>query len=138
MSTTINSAPIQDNVIDESRKATKTWIFFFNALSDGDNGTDWTPVSSGITGTNTYTGKYFKNSGFIDFWITVDPTTTSSATFGSSYFELPFDVTVASSCSVVYGSTVAQGIVDPSTNRCFPASWSTSAVVTITGRVFTK
>lgn len=138
MSVSILSAPIQDPMVDGSGRPRKSWTFFFNQLVDGDSGTDWTPVSANLTGTNTYNGKYFKNSGFIDFWITVDTTTTSGSTLGSTYFELPFDVTVASPCFVVYGSTAAMGIIDPSTNRCFPPTWSTANVVTITGRVFTK
>jgi len=144
MAITLSGAPTNDPIIevDQQGKTSgalkKSWFIYFSALESGDEGTDWTPTASGITGTNTYDGKYFANSGFIDFWITIDTSTTSASTFGSSYFEMPFDVTVATACNVVYGSTVAQGIIDPSTNRCFPPTWSTSEVVTITGRVFTK
>jgi len=139
MATTIQSSPIQERVVDQAGRATKPWVFFFNGLVDGDPGTDWPVTASGITGSPTYTGKYYKNAGFIDFWVTVDPVTSTDSTFGSSYIELPFDVTVATACTVVYGSTVAFGIIDPSTNRCFTPAWSAVAsVVTISGRVFIK
>ena len=135
----IQSAPISEPLADQSGRARKAWVFFFNQLSDGDQGTLWTPVATGITGSPEYDGKYFKNAGFIDFWITIDPVTTTSSTLGSSYIELPFDVTVATPCAVAYGSTVAFGIIDPSTNRCFLPTWSgVTGVVTISGRVFNK
>ena len=132
------SAPIQTAMVTAKGFAEKAWVFFFNSIVDGDQGTDWTPTATGFTGTNTYTGKYFRNSGFIDFWIIVDTSTTAGSTLGSSYFELPFDVSQASACDAVYGSTVGQGIIDPSTNRCFPPSFSSVVPVTITARVFTK
>ena len=144
MAVTLSGAPTNDPIIevDQQGKTSgnlkKSWFIYFSGQESGDEGTDWTPVATNLTGTNTLDGRYFKNSGFIDFWITVDTSTTSGSTFGSTYFDLPFDVTVASACNIVYGATVAQGIIDPSTNRCFPATWSTSNVVTITGRVFTK
>jgi len=144
MTTTINFAPLQDPIVDVDQsgktdgRVKKSWFIYFNTLADGDQGTDWTPVATNLTGTNTLVGKYFRNAGFIDLWITVDTSTTSGSTLGSTYFELPFDVTVASACDVVYASTVVQGIIDPSTNRLFSPTWSTSNVVTITARVFTK
>lgn len=142
---TLFSPPIQDPIIEVDAngktegRIKKTWVFFFNQLADGDTGTEWTPVATNLTGSYTLSGKYFKNSGFIDFWITVDPTTSSTSTLGTTYFELPFDATVSTQCQAVYGSTAALGIIDPSLNRCFPPSWAAVAtVVTISGRVFTK
>jgi hypothetical protein len=141
----IFSAPIKDPIIEVDRSGKtdgfikKTWIFFFNQVVDGDNGSDWTPIATNLSGSYTLTGKYFRNAGFIDFWINVDPITSSTSTLGTTFIELPFDASVATSCTAVYGSTVAQGIIDPSLNRLFPPSWgAVASVVTISGRVFTK
>jgi hypothetical protein len=139
MTVSFNTAPIQDSVVGEDGKAKKTWIFFFNALSSGDNGTNWTPVSSALDGTYNLTGKYFRNSGFIDFWIIITPITSSTSTGGTTYIELPFDVTISSACFAVYTTNLLAGLVDAATNRVLSPTWtSVTDIITITGRVYTK
>jgi hypothetical protein len=135
----LGQAPIQDLLTDKNGRLTKSWISYFNQISDGDDGREWTPIATNLAGDYTLTGKYFKNSGFIDFWIQIDPTTSSTSTLGTTYIDLPFDVTVSSYIVAIYGSTTAIGIVDPSLNRVFPPSWAAVAsTITLTGRVFTK
>ena len=137
--TSFNEAPIQDPVIGDDKKAKKTWIFFFNQLSSGDSGTAWTPVFSNLAGSFNISGRYFRNSGFIDVWVQIDPITNSTSTLGTTYIELPFDATISSPCNAIYGTTILQGLIDPSTNRMLPPSWAAvGTVVTLTARIYTK
>ena len=137
--TLIQEAPISDPVVDENRKAKKTWIFFFNQLSSGDNGTSFTPVASNLSGAFTLSGKYFKNSGFMDLWVTIDPSTSSTSTLGTTYVELPFDATISSPCFAVYGTTILTGLIDPTTNRMFLPAWTAiTQVITVTARIYLK
>lgn len=139
MSNVIQSPPIKDPVVDKDGRANKSWVFYFNQVSEGDDGTSWTPIATNLGGSYALSGKYYKNSGFIDFYITIDPTTSSTSTAGSTYIDLPFDVSIASVCFATYSSTALIGAVDPSTNKIYPPSWSgITSVVTLTGRAFTK
>jgi len=135
----LGQAPIQDLLTDKNGRLTKSWISYFNQISEGDDGTEWTPIATNLGGAYTLTGKYFKNSGFIDFWIQIDPSTSSTSTLGTTYIDLPFDVSVASYVVAIYGLTTSSGLVDPSLNRIFPPSWAAiTTPVTLTGRIFTK
>ena len=139
MSSVLQSAPIKDAVVNKQGFANKSWVFYFNLLSDGDDGTSFTPVVTSLGGIYNLAGKYFKNSGFVDFYVTIDPITSSTSTTGVTTITLPFDASVASVCFAVYNNTVLTGIISSVENKIFLPSWSAiTFLTTITGRVYTK
>jgi hypothetical protein len=151
--TDTKDAPITDPLIefgtqtidDKSNafgKPRLSWILFFNRLLQGDIGQAFAPVFSGLTvvGTPTITGIYFSNQGFTDFFVRIVPSTSTTATTGTTYFTLPFDVTIDGACFSLSGlQGTASGFVDYLTNRCYPVGWSAVTVpLTIYGRVKTS
>ena len=135
--------PVRDKMVDENANVRTSWILFFQGITDGDPGNKWTPTATNLTatGTPTITGNYYENAGYTDFWINIIPGTDTTATAGSTYFELPFDVKVDAPCFAVAGLTGGSqiGMVEATTNRCYPPSWSAVTVpLTISGRVLTK
>lgn len=147
---TYQDAPITDPVIefgsqkvndDAFGKPRLSWIKWFQGVTQGDIGTRWAPVPTNLTtsGTPTITGAYYQNQGFTDFWIRIVPGTNTSSTGGTTYFQLPFNVTVDGACHAVSGLLGSNaGMVDAVTDRCYPPSWSAVTVpLTIVGRVVT-
>lgn len=138
--------PTYAEVVDDAKKLTLPFIAFFNQLLSGDYGSPatganaWTPTFTSLTtvGVPTITGKYYRNGQFIDFWVKIVPSTSTSATAGTTYINnLPFTVTSDTHCTAVTGTTgVAVGIIQASTNRVYVPTWSAvGSLLTITGRV---
>lgn len=141
----ILEAPIYEELAYKDGKARTAWVLFFQNLIIGDRGRTknspqgvWTPTATNLTtvGTPTITGNYYQNQGFTDFWITITPATSTSSTAGTTYFDLPFDVLVDSSCTAINGLTgAALGVVVASSNRVYPPSWAAiTNSITINGR----
>jgi len=132
-------APIGDKIVDESGKATVTWIIFFTLLVTGDVGNKkWTPIVTNLTsvGSPTITGDYYTNNGFTDFWIRIVPGTSTTSTGGSTYIDLPFNVVYDNGGFTLLNGNTGVNYIDAASRRCFPAGWTTTTFpVTITGRV---
>lgn len=135
--------PIYEDVIEGTPGKLKlAWILFLSTLNVGDPGTEFTPIVHNLTVVGAdpvITGEYYENAGFTDFWIKIVPGTSTSAVAGTTYFDLPFDVTVDGSCEAVSGNLGENaGMVEAATNRCYPPAWTTvTAPLTISGRVRT-
>jgi hypothetical protein len=131
-------APNQDPMIEESGRPKQSWAQFFSNLSRGDGGEKFTPTYIGLTtsGTPTVLGFFYENSGFIDFYITITPGTSTGSTLGSTYFDLPFAFAFDTPCYAVGGGGSAIGYIEASTKRCYTPSWSGATYpITINGRV---
>jgi len=133
--------PLFDPIVDEQGYVSAiTWTLFFQQLTAGDNGTTFTPIATnlGSVGTPTINGVYYQNQGFTDFYITVTPATNTTSTVGSTYFSLPFDVTIDGGCFATTTGSSGVGMVDAANNRVYTPNWSAITVpVTISGRVKT-
>lgn len=136
----ISPPPIQNQLSEEGTGfPTLPWILFFNSIFTGDTGTNFTSVTYAnltVVGTPVITGTYYRIGQFIRFAIVIDPQGgNTSAVAGTTYFNLPFDVLVDDACFAVSGllGTVT-GMIDSTTNRCYPPAWTTVTVpLTITG-----
>lgn len=143
--TKVSPPPITEGIVTADLNTALPWIMFFNALWQGDTGTDWTPtfVSMGSTGTPTYSGTVFRiGQRLCYFRITVTPATDTSATAGTTYCDnFPLTITTDGSCAAVSGSvgSADSGICVASTNRIYVPGWTTITVpVTITGFIEAK
>lgn len=132
--------PLYDKIIGEDQKANLNWTIFFQNLSDGDFGTDWTPtfVNLGTSGSPIYSGRYYQISkSLVFFRATISPNggnTTSTA--GSTYidnFPLPFGgdgIVFAVSGNLGDGP----GHIVASSNRIYVPAWSAVSIpLTIIG-----
>lgn len=135
-------APIFDPVIEGNEgKARKSWVLWFQQIFQGDNGTEFSPIATGlgISGpAPTIIGSYYQNQGFTDFEITITPNGgNTTAVAGTTYFDLPFDVKYDTACFAVSGLLGDNpGMIEASSNRCYVPAWSAVTVpLTITGRV---
>lgn len=141
MTTVYNPPPITQPLLYPTGLPQLQWVLFFEAIYNGDPGTTWTPIPTGLTqvGTAVITGVYYKSGGFIDFYIYIVPATNTSSTAGTTYFDLPFDVQQDSGCFAVSGNLGSTGMVNATQDRVYPASWSAlTTPVTIQGRVLAK
>lgn len=136
---TISPPPLYDTVINDLAKMTPRWIDFIDSLYRGDAGDIWTPTFQNLTvsGTPVITGKYYRISDYLKYFtITITPGTNTSSTAGTTYCD-NFPLTIANdgACLAVGGVvSVGAGIIDASTNRIYPPSWSGVTVpVTIIG-----
>jgi len=131
-----DNKPLPEGLISSS------WYLFLQNLIVGDTGqtssSPWVPVATNLTFAGSppvITGNYYQNEGFTDFWIRIVPGTSTTSTAGTTYFDLPFAVTVDGAC-IVGGLPGAVGLIDAATKRCFPPPWSAvTANITISGRV---
>lgn len=127
--------PINDVITDQNGLAPLPWVLFFNQTFDGDAGKEWNPSFIGLTivGTPTITGRYYRLSQYLVYFrIDIDPTTSTSATAGSTYvsnFPLTFQ---ANGINTVVSDTAGGGIgINNSvTNRIYVPAWS--GVTTLT------
>jgi hypothetical protein len=143
----INPAPIQTPVTEMDIKTKRStgfctlpWISFFNSLFTGDTGTTWTPTATNLTvvgAAPTITGKYYRSGQFIDFTIRIVPGTNTSATAGTTYFSVPFNINVDGANTIVSGLLAgSNGMCDSATDRIYPPAWAAVTVpLTIVGRV---
>lgn len=129
-------------VILPDGKVSQDWYLFFDSLLSGDTGVSggWQPTYTGLgtTGTPTITGNYYTNQGFTDFWIKIVPGVNTTSTQGTTYFDLPFLVTVDGAC-LVGGTPGAVGLIDSTNKRCYPPGWTNNtSTLTITGRAVSQ
>ena len=137
---TVNPAPITSPVIDDKGRPTLPWTLFFNQNYEGDPGTDWTPVFTGLTGSTTSVeGRYYRLSQYlIYFSIDIVPNGATSATAGSTYITgLPINFTNNGFNTVLSGATGgAIGMNRESDNRIYVPAWtSVSVPLTVIGLV---
>ena len=131
-------APIQEQMLETTGLPKGAWILYFTGLYTGDTGTTFTPVATNLTavGTPTFVGAYYRSGQFIDFYIYIVPGTSTTSTSGTTYFDLPFDVTQDGACTASTGITASTGGVQASSNRVYPPSWSAiTSPITLQGRV---
>ena len=112
---------------------------FFNQVFNGDAGTEWTPTFSGLTGTVTITGRYYRLSQYlVYFHIHIVPTTSVSATAGTTYCD-NFPLTVSRNgfnIAVAGALGGGTGIVREGDNRIYITDLSAvTTPVTILGIV---
>jgi hypothetical protein len=143
---TSSPPPIYEPLAEQDGKARLPWILFFNEVFSGDAGSPssgagaWNPAFVNLTqvGVPSITGKYYRDGRFIDFWVKIVASTSTSSTAGTTYIEaLPFTVTTDAPCFATNGTTgIASGVVQASTNRIYVPTWSLiTTPLTITGRV---
>lgn len=133
--------PIQQPLTERTGLPTLQWILFFQGIFNGDSGTTWTPqpVGLGTVGTPTISGIYYKNAGFIDFYITISPGTNTSSVAGTTYIPLPFDVALDSTCFAVTGTQSVPGAINAAQDRVYPPTWTNlTSIITIHGRAVAK
>jgi hypothetical protein len=126
--------PLYDAIIDEEKKANLNWTIFFQNLSDGDAGNVWTPtfVNLGVTGSPTYSGRYYQISQYLTYFkVLVTPNGgTSTSTAGSTYidnFPIAFGgdgIVFAVSGNLGDGP----GHIVASSNRIYVPAWAAVAI----------
>jgi hypothetical protein len=126
--------PLYDKIIDSDDKANLNWTIFFQGLSNGDSGADWSPtfVNLGVSGTPEISGRYYQISKYLTYFsVFINPNggnTTSTA--GSTYidnFPLPFGgdgIVFALSGNLGDGP----GHIVASSNRIYVPSWSAVSI----------
>jgi hypothetical protein len=118
-----------------------------NTLDDYEEGT-WTPapVSLTVVGTPTYTGKYTKIGNQVTCWATIDSTTSTMASGGStSIGGLPFTASAISGSSSGAGTSISSngvnqvggGYIFTGNNRFYVSGWTATAniIISITYQV---
>lgn len=122
-------------------KITTSWGQYFDQFYNGDPGSSWTPnfVNLTVSGTPIITGRYYKQGRLYYFSVRIVPSTSTTATAGTTYIDnLPVRITADGSCNVVAGNLgdTANGICVSASNRIYPPSWSAVTVpLTICGWV---
>ncbi len=136
----IPSPPNTHPLAEEDGLPTLQWILFFNALYEGDTGTEWEPAftSLGASGAPTITGRYYKIGRLVYFSVRIVPATNTTSTAGTTYINnFPLSITQDGACLAVTGLLGSNaGMAEASTNRIYTPAWSTVTVpVTIVGLV---
>lgn len=135
----VTPPPIYEPLIDSSGAMRIPWILFMNSLFEGSSGETWTPTFTNLTsvGTPTITGTYYKIGQFLVYFrVTVSPSTSTSATAGSTYINnFPLNFAGDGACLAVSGLLGGgSGMIDRATNRIYVPSWSAVTVpLTIVG-----
>lgn len=136
----ISPPPINEILMEQNGLPKIPWISFFNDVFEGDSGTVWTPVFSGLgsTGTPTLTGRYFRiNQRICLFFVTITPATDTTSTAATTYISnFPLTFTIDSVCFAGTGSGAVQAIggVRASDNRIYTPGWSAvTTAITIIG-----
>lgn len=135
----VNPPPSTAKIISDTGDTTLEWLVFFNQVFNGDAGTEWTPTFSGLSGTVTITGRYYRISRYlVYFHIHIVPSTSVSATAGTTYCD-NFPLTVSRSgfnVAVAGALGGGTGIVREGDNRIYITDLSAvSTPVTILGIV---
>ena len=100
-------------------------------LADYEEGT-WTPTVAGLTvvGTPTYTGRYTKIGRLVTFDLQIESTTSTTATYPTTTFTLPFDQAGAPRSVALVSSGGAAQIL---TTFLYPPNWTAEQFVWISG-----
>lgn len=142
---TLAIPPLYDVIVGDDDKANLNWTIFFQNIADGNAGTVWTPTfqSLGVSGSPTFTGRYFQISKFLTYFtVTINPNggnTTSTA--ATTYIDnFPLTMSADGVCLVSTGSGAVQAIggVRSADKRIYPPAWSAfTDSLTIVGLVGT-
>lgn len=136
---TIATPPNYAKISDDSGKAALPWILFFQGLSNGDTGEDWTPTFESLTedGTPTIEGHFYKLSKYLVFFrVSITPATSTTSTAGTTYIDnFPLQFSDDGICFAVSGGLgSSSGHIVASTNRIYVPAWTTVTVpLTIIG-----
>jgi hypothetical protein len=128
-------------VVDQNGKMALDWRIFMQSLLVGDPGNKFKPDVEGLSsvGTPSFSGVYYQNQGFIDFYVTISPGTSTTSTGGSTYIQLPFTVTSDVPCFATTSGASSLGGITASNNRAYLPSWSgLTTPVTVSGRFKTQ
>lgn len=138
----VTSPPINEPILDNKGNLNLSWLMFFNQISIGDTGTEWTPAFTSLaeTGTATFSGIYYKISQRLTYFRSVvTPATDTSSTAGTTYINnFPLTINANGQCLASSGTagSVTAGSVVASSNRIYVPGWSAITVpVTITGLI---
>ena len=135
--------PLYERIVDAKGIATSAWTLFFQALSNGDSGTAWTPsfVSLASTGTPSFSGRYYTLTKDIAFFrAVVTPATNTSSTAGTTYID-NFPLNMAADGFVLgvagdAGLGTGLGVAASGSGRIYTPTWTNAAVpVTLIGMV---
>lgn len=125
--------PIREPLEESEGFLNLPWMDFFDEVSRGDAGKEWTPtfVGLGTTGTPTITGRYYQISSYLVYYnILITPGTDTTSTAGSTYcdnFPLsPYNNGVA--FAVTPAVSGGFGIHTSSNNRIYTPNWTTITV----------
>lgn len=137
---TLESPPINDVLMEQNGLPRIPWILFFSSIFEGDGGTEFTPIFSGLgsTGTPTLTGRYYRvNQRLCFFFITITPATDTTSTAATTYVSnFPLTFARDSVCFAGTGSGAVQAIggIRASDNRIYPPAWtSVTTPITLVG-----
>jgi len=136
----IDPPPINEVLIEQNGLPKIPWIVFFNNIFEGDSGTVFTPVFSGLgsTGTPTLTGRYYRiNQRLCMFFVTITPATDTTSTAATTYISnFPLTFTIDSVCFAGTGSGAVQAIggIRASDNRIYTPAWAAvTTPITVVG-----
>lgn len=128
---TLPQPPFFEILIDDQQKTNINWTVFFQNLVDGDAGDTWTPtfVSLGVSGSPTYTGRYFRLNKYLAYFIIVinpnggNTTSTAATTYCDNF---PLSLQTNGVCFAGTGSGAVQAIggVRSSDKRIYTPDWS--------------
>lgn len=125
--------------INSGGKASNIWLLFFKYLFNGDEGKDFSPTYTNLTGTATHTARYFRISQNLYYLrIRIVPDTSTSSVAGSTYLDFPLSVPAFGNLGVVNEtSNQSLGSAVINTNqRIYLPTWATvTAPITISGMV---
>lgn len=129
--------PPLENAINTAGTVSSQWSLFFKYLWNGDQGQDYTPTATSLTGTATITGRYYRLSkGLYYLRIRVVPATDTSSVAGTTYASFPMTVPAFGNLGVI-NETTNQSIgtaVITSNGRIYLPTWTTvTAPITISG-----
>lgn len=130
--------PTLESIVDKTGNVTMRWLQFFQYLLDGDSGTLWSPEFVGLisTGAPNFSGVFYENLGFVDFYARITPGIDTSSVSGSTYLNLPFQ---PSQDTTVFVNTDINGVatgLSASLKRVWMPQWDNIiSPITVSGRV---
>lgn len=132
--------PLNDPIMSEDGEIVLPWIRFFNQSYIGDVGTEFTPTITGMTGTVTASGRFYKLSQELAFIrVNITPTGSMTSTAGVTYCDVPFKVNANGVCAAVGGAVgIGLGIIQTNRRMYFPGWSGVTVPVTILGLVEAK
>ena len=117
----INKPPVDTRSIQNQENINSFWVEWFNNIErilgrSNNEQASFTPVFSGLTGTGTYTGSYYRFNTMLFFEVTISTTTTTASTAGTTYISnLPFISSRNGSCIINDSTTkisIGTGLVE--------------------------
>lgn len=132
--------PVSEELVDADKKPTLLWLSFFESLSTGDFGKEWTPSFQGLTevGAATFSGVYYQLSNrLVYFRMTITPATSTTAVLGTTYCDnFPLEIAANGACTTISSFTASVSGISASEGRIYTAAWSAiTSPLTMTGIV---